>query len=86
MVWTATISSKGQLVLPKAVREKLGVGSGSKIILAERRGHIELQAYGGDFSRWYGTQQVKGPQDWDAVKQDSRKARAQEVIRESQSD
>ncbi len=86
MVWTATISSKGQLVLPKAVRERLEVGPGSKIVLAERGGHIELHAYGGDFSRWYGAQKVKGPQDCDAVKQASRKARAQEVIRESQGD
>jgi AbrB family looped-hinge helix DNA binding protein len=52
MVWTSALSSKGQLVLPKAVRDKLGVGPGSKIVLAERQGRIELQAYGGDIGRW----------------------------------
>ncbi|MCB1037046.1 MAG: AbrB/MazE/SpoVT family DNA-binding domain-containing protein, partial [Acidobacteria bacterium] len=77
---------KGQLVLPKAVRDRLGVGPGSKIVLAERRGRIELEAYGGDILSFYGALEVSGPQDWDAVKRETEKARAREVVRESESD
>lgn len=86
MVWTATISSKGQLVLPKAVREKLGAGPGSKILVAERDGRFELMACGGDILEWYGAHPVEGVQDWQAVKRETGLARAREVIRESEGD
>jgi AbrB family looped-hinge helix DNA binding protein len=83
MVWTTTLSSKGQLVLPKAVRERLGAGPGTKILLAEREGRIELRVCGGDLKRWYGAAQVEGRQDWKSVKAAARQARAEEVVRES---
>lgn len=85
MVWTTTLSSKGQLVLPKAVREMLGAKAGSKIVLADREGRIELRAYSGDILNWYGALPVDGPQDWESVRRASRLARAREVVRESES-
>lgn len=84
MVWTTTLSSKGQMVLPKAVREALGAEPGSKIVLADRQGRIELRAYNGNFLRWYGALRVEGPQDWETVKQESRRSRAREVGRGAQ--
>lgn len=84
MTWTATLSSKGQLVLPKAVREKLGARAGTKIVLTEREGRIELRAYGGGLDRWYGAAKVDEPQDWREVEDAVHRARAEEVIRESQ--
>lgn len=86
MTWTAILSSKGQLVLPKAVRDKLGAKPGTKIVLTERGGRIELRAYGGGLGRWYGAAKVEGPQDWPEVEAATRRARAQEVIRESEGD
>ncbi len=85
MVWTTTVSSKGQLVLPKAVRDKLGVKPGDKIVFVEREGRVELQAYGGDILRWYGALEAGGPQDWDTVQAESSHYRAEEVVRESES-
>lgn len=85
MVWTTTVSSKGQLVLPKAVRDKLEVKPGDKIVFVEREGRIELQAYGGDILRWYGALEVDVPQNWDTVQAESNRRRAEEVIRESAS-
>jgi AbrB family looped-hinge helix DNA binding protein len=85
-IWTATLSSKGQLVLPRAVRDKLGARPGTKIVLAEREGHIEMRAYGGGLSRWYGAATVEGPQDWEAVKEAAGRARAEEVVREAEGD
>ncbi|HEX4953114.1 MAG TPA: AbrB/MazE/SpoVT family DNA-binding domain-containing protein [Thermoanaerobaculia bacterium] len=86
MVWTTNLSSKGQLVLPKPVRDKLGAGPGTTILLVEREGRIELVAHKGDILRWYGSEPVSSPQDWEAVEQATAKARAIEVLRESQGD
>ncbi len=85
MVWTASLSSKGQLVLPKAVRERLGAGPGTKIVLVEREGRIELRAHGGDILRWYGARKAEPAQDFAAVKEQVGRARAAEVVRESKS-
>lgn len=86
MVWTTTLSSKGQMVLPKAVREALGAEPGSKIVLADRQGRIELRAYSGNILKWYGALKVEEPQDWESVKRESRLARAREVARGPQGD
>lgn len=79
MVWTANLSSKGQLVLPKAVRERLGAGPGTKIVLVEREGRIELRAHRGDILRWYGSRRVEPPQDFSAIKKQVGRARAKEA-------
>jgi AbrB family looped-hinge helix DNA binding protein len=83
MIWTTKISSKGQMVLPKVLRDRLGVKPGSKIVFVERQGRIELQAYGGDILRWYGALEVDTPQDWDAVQAETNRRRAKEAARES---
>lgn len=40
-----TLSSKGQLVIPKSVREKLGLKNGSQLNLAFERGRIILEPF-----------------------------------------
>ena len=37
-----TLSEKGQIVLPKRVREEMGVGRGSKLLLVEKQGRATL--------------------------------------------
>ena len=39
----ATLSTKGQLVIPADVREALGIGPGTKVILTVEGGRIVLQ-------------------------------------------
>ncbi len=39
---TATLSTKCQLVLPRAVRERLGLGPGAKLTVLEKGGVIYL--------------------------------------------
>lgn len=42
---TATLTSKGQITLPKSVRERLGVGAGDKVEFIETApGHFRLVA------------------------------------------
>lgn len=86
MVWTTTLSSKGQLVLPKAIRDELGVKPGDKVIFVKRQGRIELQTYQGDILSWYGAVQVSEPQAWAQVAAETERLRAEEVMREAESD
>ena len=39
----ATLSSKGQLVIPANIREALGIGPGTKMVLTMEKGHILLR-------------------------------------------
>ena len=54
MTWPITLSSNGQITLPKEARDRLGAVPGDTIPLIERRGRFEFEAYGGDILRWYG--------------------------------
>ena len=38
-----TVSKKGQVVLPKEVREELSIVSGSKLFLVQRKGEVTLK-------------------------------------------
>ncbi len=84
MIWTSRISSKGQVVLPKAVRDRLGVKPGDEVVFVERQGRIELQAYSDDILSWYGALGLDTPQDRSAVQAETNRRRAKEVIRESE--
>ena len=37
-----TTSAKGQVVIPKKVRDKVGINTGSKVIVKAVDGHIEI--------------------------------------------
>jgi len=54
---TATISSKGQLVLPREVRERLGVGQGDEVefVMDEQGIHLRPHRHEENpFARWIG--------------------------------
>jgi AbrB family looped-hinge helix DNA binding protein len=42
MATTATISSKGQLVIPADLRKKYGLKAGSKVSINDREGHFTV--------------------------------------------
>ena len=37
-----TIDSAGRVVIPKALRDRLGLGGGDNLLIVERGGHIEI--------------------------------------------
>ncbi|MBS3792015.1 AbrB/MazE/SpoVT family DNA-binding domain-containing protein [Candidatus Bipolaricaulota bacterium] len=43
MTNTATLTSKGQITIPKEIREKLGLKKGDKLVLIERDGNVILR-------------------------------------------
>lgn len=41
--FTATLSSKGQITIPKAIRERLGITAGDRVVLTVEDGAIVLR-------------------------------------------
>lgn len=85
-MWTTKLSAEGQLVLPQAIQEKLGIKPGDEIVFIMRDNRVEVQAQSSDILSWYGTAKVDGPQDWAEVKVETGRLRSEEVIRELEGD
>ena len=81
MIVEATLTSKGQLTIPKAVRNYLRLNAGDKVLFIIRENKVELEAIGGSILDWYGALQADGPQDLDEVRAQVRQAIVSEVIR-----
>lgn len=84
MTWTATMSSKGQLTIPRPLRETLRLEAGVQVLLALRDGKIEIQPISGDIQRWRGALKEAGPTPLEEVEARTRQAIAEEVVREMQ--
>lgn len=87
MIWTATVSSKGQLTIPKSVREQLGIEPGTRVLVTLCDGKVELEPVSGDIQQWQGALKQAG-QDapLEQVREHVRAAIAEEVVREMQGD
>lgn len=88
MVWTAKVSSKGQLTIPKPVREALNLGPGARVLFTLHDGSAELEPISGDIQQWRGALQAGGVADTssEAIQEHVRRAIAEEVVREMQGD
>jgi AbrB family looped-hinge helix DNA binding protein len=53
---TAKVTSKGQITIPKEIREKLGISPGAEIGFVERRGvfYIRKPMKRSPFEKWMG--------------------------------
>jgi len=68
----AKVTSKGQITLPKKVREKLGVHPGEDVGFEEKNGLIYIQktVKKSPFDKWVGRlKQLEGQQSDDLVKE-----------------
>lgn len=77
---TARISSKGQITVPKKVRDVLGVKPGQKIAFMMRDGKVEVIAVRDDLMSLAGIVKVKGPQNFKAIREQVMKERAKRVV------
>jgi AbrB family looped-hinge helix DNA binding protein len=39
----STVTSKGQVTIPKAIRRELGIGQGSRVAFASKNGKVEMR-------------------------------------------
>ena len=77
---TARVTSKGQITLPKKIREKLGVRPGEDVGFEERDNHLVISKVvsKSPFDKWVGTlKHLKGQRSDDLV----RKARGHDNLR-----
>lgn len=53
---TAKLTSKGQITIPKPIREKLGVASGEELVFEEKNGifYIKKGIKKSSFDKWIG--------------------------------
>lgn len=65
----ARITSKGQITIPKAIRERLGVGTGDELEFVEERGKLVVRkrVAKSPFDRYVGYLAGKRGQDSDAL-------------------
>ena len=77
---TARITSKGQVTLPKKVRQMLGVKSGQKIAFVVSGGKIEVIAVRESLMSLAGIIPVKGPQDFKVIREKTMKEVTKRVI------
>jgi AbrB family looped-hinge helix DNA binding protein len=64
---TVTLSSKGQITIPKSIRERLRLKPGDRINFVVRGDTVSLEPAAGSILEWYGALPVDAPQDLKAV-------------------
>ncbi|HEX9950722.1 MAG TPA: AbrB/MazE/SpoVT family DNA-binding domain-containing protein [Rubricoccaceae bacterium] len=73
---TTRVGRRGQLTIPRAVRQTLGLVEGDQIAFVERGGEVVLQPIRQSLRDLRGSVPVDGPQDFDAVRASVQAARA----------
>lgn len=62
MTWTATLTSKGQITLPKAMREAFGLSAGSRVTFEMAGNQATLRPAGSSVDAAFGILQRTGHQ------------------------
>jgi len=75
---TAKVGRRGQLTLPKEIREALDIEDGQRVAFVKRGGSISLLPLNESLSDHYGSIEVEGPQDFDALRAEARRRTAEE--------
>ena len=86
MLWIARVSSKGQVTIPKPVRERLELKPGSQVAFVVRDGRVELEPMKGSILEWYGAIPVEGPLDFQAIREQTMAIVAEEIAHEGKGD
>ncbi|MFB6278046.1 MAG: AbrB/MazE/SpoVT family DNA-binding domain-containing protein [Salinibacter sp.] len=75
---TAKVGRRGQLTLPKEIREALDIQEGQRVAFVKRGGSMSLLPLNESLSDHYGSIEVEGPQDFDALRVEARRRKAEE--------
>jgi len=82
MFWIAKVSSKGQVTIPKPVRERLEIKPGTQVIFVARDDRVELEPMKKSILSLRGVIPVDAPQDWKEVRRKTMEIVAAEVAAE----
>ena len=70
---TSTITRKGQVTIPKAIRDKLGIEEGDSVFFVQRGDEVVLKVLQGTILDLRGSVPVTAPQDFDDVRRQVKK-------------
>jgi len=66
----ATLSSKGQVTIPRAIRERLRLKPGDRVMFVEREDMVVLEPVSGSIMDWYGALAGQPAPDWQDLRTD----------------
>lgn len=79
----AIVTSKGQIPLPKMVREALGLEKSKVVVFEIRHGEVVMRPLGRGFmARFASIPPASRPEDWDRVREKTREQVAREAAEE----
>ena len=78
----STITRKGQVTIPKAIRDRLGVKEGEKVLFVMRGEEVVLKVIKGTILDPRGSVQPSAyPEDFEKIRQSVKQAVAKKVVR-----
>lgn len=87
MLVEARVTSKGQITLPKVIREKLGLKRGEKVRFVIREDAVLIEVPNRkNLMDWYGAVKSDDKGDSHKVREQVRRSMAREVVREMSGD
>ena len=76
------VSAKGQITLPKALRDALNIQAGDSIALTKIDDHVELRPVTKTLFDMIGIMPVDGPLDFQALREETKQYVTEKVMRE----
>jgi antitoxin PrlF len=77
----STITRKGQVTIPKAIRDRLGVKEGEKVLFVMRGEEVVLKVVKGTILDLRGSVQTPAhPEDFEKIRQSVKQALAKKVL------
>lgn len=80
------VGPRGQITIPKVLRESLGVKPGDSVVLTKIDDEVKLRPVTETIFDLVGSIPVDGPQDFDELREKARQHVAQKVLRELEDD
>lgn len=79
----ATVTSKGQITLPKALRDALGLAKSTVVVFDIKDGEAVMRPAGSGFMARFGSISPSArPEDWSQVRQKTQEQVAREAVEE----
>jgi len=80
----ATLSSKGQVTIPRAIRERLRLQPGDRVMFVVREDEVLLEPVSGSILDWYGALTGSAVPEWKTLREEVMATVAGETAREGQ--